>query len=192
MRAKLLEPLVGEPLALDLVNTRPRSAAGTVDLIADPPLLREWLVRQRDRIREVGRDEPVDDDDVAAVHAIRDHAATAIRSVRAGRPPPADRLEALTEAQRAAPLHRRLRWQDGRVTAVDRRDGSRSQRLASELASAVTDLLCDPAALDAVRECAADDCVMLFLARHPRRRWCDSTRCGNRARVARYYSRHSN
>ncbi|NGN66182.1 hypothetical protein G5C51_20070, partial [Streptomyces sp. A7024] len=25
---------------------------------------------------------------------------------------------------------------------------------------------------------------------HPRRRWCSATRCGNRARVARYYERH--
>jgi predicted RNA-binding Zn ribbon-like protein len=31
---------------------------------------------------------------------------------------------------------------------------------------------------------------MVFLPAHPRRRWCSPTRCGNRARVARYYQRH--
>ncbi|GAA2507323.1 hypothetical protein GCM10023100_41830 [Actinocorallia cavernae] len=29
------------------------------------------------------------------------------------------------------------------------------------------------------------------LPAHPRRRWCSPARCGNRARVARYYQRHS-
>ena len=28
------------------------------------------------------------------------------------------------------------------------------------------------------------------LPAHPRRRWCSPARCGNRARVARYYQRH--
>ena len=44
--------------------------------------------------------------------------------------------------------------------------------------------------LEKVRECEAADCVMLFRPAHPRRRWCSPTRCGNRARVARYYQRH--
>lgn len=191
MPASATEPLVGEPLALDLVNTRPRTAAGTVDLIADPALLRAWLTKQGDRIDEVSRDESVDHADVVAVHAVRDDAATAIARACEGARPPAVALTALTEAQRVAPLHRRLTWDGEQVTAVNRRDGSRSQRLAAELASAVTDLLCDPAALNRVRECAAVDCVTLFLPRHPQRRWCDSTRCGNRARVARYYSRRA-
>ncbi|MFD0515426.1 CGNR zinc finger domain-containing protein [Streptomyces aureus] len=32
--------------------------------------------------------------------------------------------------------------------------------------------------------------MLLFLPAHPRRRWCSAARCGNRARVARYYQRH--
>ncbi|MEU9839973.1 CGNR zinc finger domain-containing protein [Actinomadura sp. NPDC048032] len=38
--------------------------------------------------------------------------------------------------------------------------------------------------------CEADDCVLLFLPAHPRRRWCSAARCGNRVRVARHYRRH--
>ncbi|MEW2136730.1 CGNR zinc finger domain-containing protein [Streptomyces sp. NPDC005409] len=44
--------------------------------------------------------------------------------------------------------------------------------------------------MTAVRACEAQDCVLLFLPAHPRRRWCVAPACGNRARVARYYARH--
>jgi predicted RNA-binding Zn ribbon-like protein len=39
------------------------------------------------------------------------------------------------------------------------------------------------------RECAHPDCVLQFIARNPRRRWCTASGCGNRARVARHYLR---
>ncbi|MER5184162.1 CGNR zinc finger domain-containing protein [Streptomyces sp. NPDC002896] len=58
-----------------------------------------------------------------------------------------------------------------------------------QLAEAAAELLADPA-VTKIRECEAEDCVMLFLAAHPRRRWCSAARCGNRVRVARHYQRH--
>lgn len=43
-----------------------------------------------------------------------------------------------------------------------------------------------------VRECEAPDCSWLFLdhSRGGRRRWCDMSTCGNRAKARRYYERH--
>jgi predicted RNA-binding Zn ribbon-like protein len=43
-----------------------------------------------------------------------------------------------------------------------------------------------------LRECAAPDCNWLFIdrSRGGRRRWCDMTTCGNRAKARRYYKRH--
>ncbi len=43
-----------------------------------------------------------------------------------------------------------------------------------------------------VRVCAAPDCNWLFLdtSRGGRRRWCDMSTCGNRAKARRYYERH--
>ena len=43
-----------------------------------------------------------------------------------------------------------------------------------------------------VRQCAAPDCNWLFLdtSRGGRRRWCDMSTCGNRAKARRYYERH--
>ncbi|WP_442935215.1 CGNR zinc finger domain-containing protein [Micromonospora sp. CPCC 206061] len=60
---------------------------------------------------------------------------------------------------------------------------------AAWLAEAAAELLADPG-VTTIRECEADACVMLFLPAHPRWRWCSAARCGNRARVARYYQRH--
>jgi predicted RNA-binding Zn ribbon-like protein len=43
-----------------------------------------------------------------------------------------------------------------------------------------------------IRECEAPDCNWLFLdrSRGGRRRWCDMSTCGNRAKARRYYERH--
>jgi predicted RNA-binding Zn ribbon-like protein len=103
--------------------------------------------------------------------------------------PPEAALRGLTEAQHAAPPIRELGWDGTAVTATPRRAGPLGVRLAALLAEAAVDLLTDPAIVG-LKECESDDCVMLFLPAHPRRRWCSPTRCGNRARVARYYHRH--
>lgn len=43
-----------------------------------------------------------------------------------------------------------------------------------------------------VRECAADDCALLFVdtSRPGRRRWCSMEACGNKAKTAAYRRRH--
>ncbi|TQS24492.1 ABATE domain-containing protein [Microbispora sp. KK1-11] len=191
-----LVPLTGEPLALDLVNTRPRTPDGRVDLIATAEGLRTWLGLQADRLGgalpESGQAPSTDDElaaAVRAVHEVREHAAAAIDQARRGLRPPEDALRGLNRAQRAAPAVRALAWDGAAVTAVPHREGPSGVRLAAVLAEAVAELLTDPA-VTTVRECAADDCVMLFLPAHPRRRWCSAARCGNRARVARHYRRH--
>jgi predicted RNA-binding Zn ribbon-like protein len=181
-----LTPLVGEPLALDLVNTRPT----TGDLLATPDDLRAWLGLQADRFPEaLDYAAAPTAADLAAVRDLRDHTSRALDHVRRGARPPAAALEALNRAQRAAPTSVELGWDGGAVTATRRRAGSSSERLAGWLGEAAAELLSDPAVLK-VRQCEADDCVMLFLPVHPRRRWCSAARCGNRVRVARHYQRH--
>lgn len=58
------------------------------------------------------------------------------------------------------------------------------------IARSAADLLAsDQLAL--VRPCAAATCLWLFLdtSKNHRRRWCDMTKCGNRAKVRRFYKR---
>lgn len=176
-------PLTGELLALDLVNTRPHTPGGPVDLLATPEGLRDWLAVQADRLPVEVRPERVR----AAVLSVRELAAAAIGAVRQGAAPPARVLAELTAAQREAPAYQALSWADG-VVLTRRREGPAERRVAAELAEAVAELLAGP--VDRVRECESEDCVLLFLPAHPKRRWCSAQRCGNRARVARYYQRH--
>ncbi|MGN9837091.1 CGNR zinc finger domain-containing protein [Nonomuraea sp. H19] len=183
-----LVPLTGEPLALDLVNTRPHVAGAPADLLATPADLRAWLVLQQDRLAEPA--EGCTAADLAAVHAVREHICVAIEHARHGEQPPPAALQALNEAQLAAPAIRELAWDGTAITAARRRTGPPGRRLAAWLSESAADLLADPA-VTRIRPCEAHDCVMLFLPAHPRRRWCSAARCGNRARVARYYQRHS-
>ncbi|MEC4576056.1 CGNR zinc finger domain-containing protein [Streptomyces virginiae] len=176
-------PLIGEHLALDLLNTR--TAEG--DLVADPAGLAAWLAEQAGRLTAV---DAVGEGEVAAVRAVREAARPALDAVRRGERPPAQALRVLNGALSGAPCHRVLAWsEEGGLGAAVRRPAEPARRLAAELADAVAELLTDPGA-DRVRECEAHDCVLLFLPAHPRRRWCVAGVCGNRTRVARYYARH--
>ncbi|MFD0272265.1 CGNR zinc finger domain-containing protein [Streptomyces sp. NPDC127106] len=177
-------PLLGEPLALDLLNTRP---AGAGDLIADPAGLAAWLREQAGRLTAI---EEVRAAEVAAARAVREAAGVALAAARAGERPPMAALRALNDASAAAPARLELLWSpESGLSAGPRRDAATADRLAAELAEAVADLLTDPRVRD-VRQCEGADCVLLFLPSHPRRRWCVASVCGNRARVARYYARH--
>ncbi|AYF72696.1 hypothetical protein D7D52_01015 [Nocardia yunnanensis] len=179
-----LEPLIGEPLALDLVNTRPTGA----DLLETPTQLADWLRLQADRLPEPSP-RHLSADDLAAVHAVREHTAAILEALLAGRRPPRAALDGLVYAQSAAPAIRRLDFHGGIVTDTVARIGEPGARMVAHLADAAASLLVDPD-VARVKRCAAPDCVMLFLPAHPRRQWCSPDRCGNRVRVARYYQRH--
>ncbi len=181
-------PLVDEPLALDLVNTRPSTPTGTVDLLATSGGLEAWLTVQAHRLPNApNRITPAD---LADVLALREHITTAIDEARRGQRPPGPALQALIQAEASAPRWRELAWVDGTVTAAPRRHGSAGQRLLADLACAATELLIDPR-VTTVRQCEGAGCRLLFLPVHPRRRWCSPELCGNRTRVARYYQRHN-
>ncbi|MEW2270054.1 CGNR zinc finger domain-containing protein [Streptomyces griseofuscus] len=63
--------------------------------------------------------------------------------------------------------------------------------LLALLARDAVELLTDPVARAALRECEGDKCPLLYLdtSRGRRRRWCSSEVCGNRERVARHRRR---
>lgn len=179
--------LVGEPLALDLVNTR----TATADLLATPDDLRAWLARQSDRLRDPDGAEAatLGAADLATVRDVREQTATALAHLRRGEAPPATAIGHLNDAQRAAPAIHELTLDGATVSAVPTRTGTSGARLVAWLAEAAAELL-SGGDVARIRECAADDCVMLFVAANPRRRWCTANVCGNRARVARHYRRH--
>lgn len=68
-------PLTGEPLALDLVNTR----TSTADLLATPHALHDWLTLQAPRLP----DPPFTPTpaDLALIHAVRAHTTHALNAL---------------------------------------------------------------------------------------------------------------
>ncbi|MFJ5263516.1 CGNR zinc finger domain-containing protein [Streptomyces sp. NPDC088387] len=63
--------------------------------------------------------------------------------------------------------------------------------LLAALARDAVELLTDPVARAGLRQCAGDNCPVVYLdtSRGRRRRWCSSEVCGNRERVARHRRR---
>ncbi|MCP3804009.1 ABATE domain-containing protein [Allokutzneria sp. A3M-2-11 16] len=172
-------PLLGEPLPIDLLNTR----TSVEDLLTTPRALAAWLDLQAERLPPLSRV------DLAPVLALRDHVSDVVHAARIGVAPPRKSLSALTSAQRAAPVYRELSWSGSAVAATPRRAGDATAVLLAVVAEATADLLTGPE-ISKIRDCEGPDCRLVFLPAHPRRRWCSPKICGNRVRVARYYHRH--
>ncbi|MGW5335503.1 CGNR zinc finger domain-containing protein [Streptomyces bauhiniae] len=125
---------------------------------------------------------------VARFLELRWHTERLIRAARA----PADSLDHVNRAARAAapPAVRAVAQQAGPLTR-ELAEVPTASALLSLLARDAIDLLTDPLARAAVRECEGEGCPLLYLdtSRGRRRRWCSSEVCGNRERVARHRRR---
>ncbi|MFI7383060.1 CGNR zinc finger domain-containing protein [Streptomyces sp. NPDC049813] len=127
---------------------------------------------------------------LAAFRELRGHIGQSVRGELAGRPAPAalDRVNLL--ARTAPPAPRAVRAGDGAlVRSLHEEPGCPA--LLAAVARDVVDLLTDPAARGCLRQCAGDNCPIIYLdtSRGRRRRWCSSEICGNRERVARHRRR---
>jgi predicted RNA-binding Zn ribbon-like protein len=180
-------PLVGEPLALDLVNTLASGPDGeALDLLASPKTAAAWLDAQHALGRLTGAG--ANALDVVALRQLRSHIAECVEQARQGAAPPRQALTALNTALHAAPAYPQMSWTGTAVTTTIGRSGDPRRDLCAELADAAADLLSDPA-ITRVRACEGAHCRILFLPAHPKRRWCSPSACGNRARVARHYQK---
>ncbi|WP_433334411.1 CGNR zinc finger domain-containing protein [Spirillospora sp. CA-294931] len=163
-------PLTGEPLALDLVNTRWPDGGHVHDLFDDPAAFAEWLAGHGlDVPPGTGYREPL----LRTRAALRDYLDTGA----------ADGVNAVLEHGRV------LLTVTGERVELD----DENWRPAWEVARALVDLL-GGAPPDRVRRCAGDACVLWFLdtSRNGRRRWCSMTGCGNRAKARAHYAREKN
>ncbi|MEU6377003.1 CGNR zinc finger domain-containing protein [Streptomyces sp. NPDC046909] len=93
-------------------------------------------------------------------------------------------------ARTAPPAPRAVPGEDGTLV----RELAGPPELAALLGAIARDaveLLTDPVARACLRQCAGDNCPIVYLdtSRGRRRRWCSSEVCGNRERVARHRRR---
>jgi len=179
-------PLLGEPLSLDLVNTRIRSGGTDVDLLDAPAALATWLAAESGRLSWSG---VVSAADLRAVRTLRDAIAALLSARRVGARPRPAAVTMVNAALSASAPAARLVWTAAGPRAARRTAALQRDALLYALAMDAVSLMTGPDAAR-VRTCEHPDCVLQFLARNPRRRWCSASVCGNRARVARHYARH--
>jgi predicted RNA-binding Zn ribbon-like protein len=175
--------VAGRP-CLDLAATVGERWRRCFERLRTPEDLGRWLVEAG----MVGRPPAVAQPQLEAARALRDAIYTAARgAAEGGALDPAGVAEINRWARRSAPApqldrHRRVRW-----VAEDPVDAA----LAGVARDAI-DLIGGPLATR-VRECAAEDCALLFVDTSPpgRRRWCSMDGCGNRAKTANYRRRNA-
>ncbi|MDT0266766.1 CGNR zinc finger domain-containing protein [Streptomyces sp. DSM 44915] len=171
-------PLLGEPLSLDLLNTRWRLTAETQDLLTDVAGLAIWL-----RANDLHELCPADEPTLAAVRQAR----TALTAAVAHPAAPGRDARAAVNAVLS----------HGRTRRTLTADGPAEEAVTDSAAwlpgwLAVDDYLrllrLDPTR---IRGCANDSCLLHFFdtSQNRRRRWCSMALCGNRAKAARHYAR---
>jgi predicted RNA-binding Zn ribbon-like protein len=176
--------LVGNHPATDLCNTTPVLAGRAVDLLADVRDLARWLraagIATDVRIERL----PADEQRAALVHAkaLRDRLRPTLEA--APTPHVLARLNDVLAATGAV-LH--VAGDPPGVRLVADRPAA---QLRVDLTVAVADIFRHD--LARIRRCASPECVLLFLdtSKSGRRRWCDMSTCGNRAKAATHYRRH--
>ena len=179
-------PLRGEPLAIELHNTLYASRGRAIDGLLEAEGPKAWLTALGKRLPAGGTgDDPSLEELVELRAAVREALHAAVES----RPPPQAAIETLNRASARAPRSAAARW---RRTAAPRWEprvhtDDRADIVVAAFAADAIELITGPRR-DAIRECGAPGCVLLFLKDHPRREWC-SDACGNRARQARHYER---
>ncbi|RSN56753.1 CGNR zinc finger domain-containing protein [Actinomadura sp. WAC 06369] len=169
-------PLTGEPLCLDLINTRWIANGARRDLLDTTDGLAVWL-------RSAGLD-----DRATADRATRD-ALAETRGVLLDlveRRPSTGAAEALNRILERGALHPRLG--PGGPERRPRTDDP--AWLPSWLAAADYLRLLDDDPRR-IKPCAHPDCVLYFhdTTKNGTRRWCSMAGCGNRAKAARHYER---
>jgi predicted RNA-binding Zn ribbon-like protein len=178
-------PLLGEPLALDLVNTRMRRDGSDVDLLRTPADRAAWLRAESARLAWSGA---VGVADLQAVRTLRAALAVLLAARRKGTRPTTAALRQLNMALATPVVTTRLLWPAAGPRLAQPPASAKREALLRTLAVDALAVLTGPGA-GLLRECAHPDCVLQFVASHPRRRWCSTATCGNRARVARHYQR---
>ena len=170
-----------EPLAVAFANTWYAVRGAEREGVGTPSDLSEWL---HEHALSADADEPA----VGDFLTLRDAIRSLLCATAEGEPLAETDVAAVNSASESVP-----RWP---VLAGTAQSGYGVIEVASAepLPAARAHIARDAIALlggplrEDVRACHAPGCVQYFVKDHPRREWC-SAACGNRARVARHYTK---
>ena len=188
----------GGHVAVDFANTvGNRNTSSPVELLPAYASLASWAEQAKlltwgaaARLKQDAARRPADAE-VSRIRALalRDALFLIFTALATGRPAPPEPLAVLNAFLAEALGRRRVRRQ-GRRLVWGRADEGSLDSVFWPIAEAAADLTTSPRRMR-VKRCAAEDCRWLLLdtSRNQRRRWCDMTLCGNRAKNRRYYHR---
>ena len=180
---------VGDNLAINFINTRRVVEGRLTDTLQSDSDVKAWLKRLEVPIAK-GTLRFDDGVLLKGARGLREIALAAVQDRKSGRKPS---LAALNRFLADAPSHAVLTTDDARNIRVTRVYGKETvEAFLAPVAEAVADLVAD-GDFNLVRHCEGNSCVMWFYDRTKghRRRWCTSTGCGNRAKVAAFRARAS-
>jgi predicted RNA-binding Zn ribbon-like protein len=178
-------PILGEPLAVELANTRYRHSSGIIDFLGSTDLVTSWFAKAPGAAA-LSVPTRLSTADADAIRQIRDAAHGALGSLVRGARADTRQVSILNHHAAAAPCHRQLEWSDDSgATARCVYRGRKSEVFRAQLAGDVIAFLGGPN-VALVRRCAHPDCEMFFVQHHHKRRFCHES-CAHRARQARYY-----
>lgn len=178
---------IGDHLAIDFVNTVRVVGGEVADTLQSDGDVKVWLTLAAVPAAAKHALWP-DGALLAAARRLREAALKAIEAKKAGRRPPLDVINAFLTSPAG---HSRLVARPGAGLEFQRvYHGETPEEYLLPVAEAVADLLAE-ADFELVRKCVGERCVLWFYDRTKGhgRRYCTSTGCGNRAKVAAYRSR---
>lgn len=180
-------PLTGEPLALDLLNTRWIDGSGPHDLLDSVAGLAVWLDSAPVR-EQLGPDRAPAADRITLDRLL--HARAALDALTPRQDPATpDGVFRLNEVLSHGRIRRTL-GPDGTPASVVETDDP-SWAPAWYAAENWLRLVADRP--DRIRPCANHACVLHFYdtSKNGTRRWCSMAGCGNRAKAQRHHARRS-
>jgi predicted RNA-binding Zn ribbon-like protein len=182
-------PLLGEPLAVELVNTVVGVDGDRKDLLAADADAAAWACAHTAALPAGAMAAPPS---AKRLRGLRDAVRELFDAALQSRAPAAPELARVNATSSAAPLRSMLEWRAGEAPVVIRVAGSSNVATATlaTIARSAIEVLGGSDG-QRLRRCEGPGCGLIFVASNPRRRWCSPDLCGNRVRVARHYERHS-
>jgi predicted RNA-binding Zn ribbon-like protein len=178
---------IGDNLAINFINTRRMVDGQLTDTLQNDNDVKSWLKRLQVPVAK-GSLTFSNGALLQAARELREIALVAVQSRKSEKKPS---LVVLNRFLARASSHEALTTDDPiniRVTRVYSKDTV--EAFLAPIAEAIADLLAD-GDFNLIRHCEGHDCVLWFYdrTRGHRRRWCTSTGCGNRAKVAAFRAR---
>jgi predicted RNA-binding Zn ribbon-like protein len=185
-------PILGEGLALDLMNTYHAVRGKPADGIASPDDATAWTLQLADRLRAAGApavdDARLLDADADALRALRSAVRGIASAVVAAQRPADNDVDAVNRLAALSPRWTSIAWAADGATTTTQAAGEPTSQVLGALASDAINLF-SGADAERLRLCNRPGCVLFFLKDHPRREWCTPA-CGARVRAARAYEKH--